>query len=297
VKMAERRQTPKDLLLVAGLVLFIDILVLVPALNGSFLRTYLGILLVLFLPGYALTGAIFPAKKDLEGIERAVISLGLSIAIVPIMGLVLNYTIWGIQEITLLTSLSIFILLMCAIAYHRRSLLPEEEAFEVPFKAFFLRMKTEIMKKPESKIDRVFAVILVLSTLASVVGLAHIIGNPKEREHFTEFYILGANKTADGYPADLILGKNGMVIVGIVNHEYRPVDYTMELRLENQSLPLPKDQKQISLAHNMSWIEPVTFTPPFKGNNMKLEFLLFNETEKQTPYRNLHIWINVTKET
>jgi uncharacterized membrane protein len=295
--MAERRQTSKDLLLVAGLVLFIDILVLVPALNGSFLRTYLGILLVLFLPGYALTGAIFPAKKDIEGIERAVISLGLSIAIVPIMGLVLNYTIWGIQEITLLTSLSIFILLMCAIAYHRRSLLPEEEAFEVPFKAFFLRMKTEIMKKPESKIDRVFAVILVLSTLASVVGLAHIIGNPKEREHFTEFYILGANKTADGYPADLVLGKNGMVIVGIVNHEYRPVDYTMELRLENQSLPLPKDQKQISLAHNMSWIEPVTFTPPFKGNNMKLEFLLFNETEKQTPYRNLHIWINVTKET
>jgi uncharacterized membrane protein len=295
--MAERRQIPKDLLLVAGLVLFIDILVLVPALNGSFLRTYLGILLVLFLPGYALTGAIFSAKKDLEGIERALISLGLSIAIVPIMGLVLNYTIWGIQEITLLTSLSIFILLMCAIAYHRRSLLPEEEAFEVPFKAFFLRMKTEILKKPESKIDRVFAVILVLSTLASVVGLAHIVGNPKEREHFTEFYILGANKTADGYPTDLVLGKNGMVIVGIVNHEYRPVDYTMELRLENQSLPLPKDQKQISLAHNMSWIEPVTFTPPFRGNNMKLEFLLFNETEKKTPYRNLHIWINVTKET
>ncbi len=295
--MAERRQIPKDLLIVAGLVLFIDILVLVPALNGSFLRTYLGILLVLFLPGYALTGAIFPAKKDIEGIERALISLGLSIAIVPIMGLVLNYTIWGIQEITLLTSLSIFILLMCAIAYHRRSLLPEEEAFEVPFKAFFLRMKTEILKKPESKIDRVFAVILVLSTLASVVGLAHIVGNPKEREHFTEFYILGANKTADGYPTDLVLGKNGMVIVGIVNHEYRPVDYTMELRLENQSLPLPKDQKQISLAHNMSWIEPVTFTPPFRGNNMKLEFLLFNETEKKTPYRNLHIWINVTKET
>jgi uncharacterized membrane protein len=295
--MAERRQTPKDLLLVAGLVLFIDILVLVPALNGSFLRTYLGILLVLFLPGYALTGAIFPAKKDIEGIERAVISLGLSIAIVPIMGLVLNYTIWGIQEITILTSLSVFILLMCAIAYHRRSLLPEEEAFEIPFKDFFLRMKLEITKKPESKIDRIFAVLLVLLIITSVVGLAHIIGNQKEREHFTEFYILGANKSADGYPTHLVLGKNETVIVGIVNHEYRPVDYTMEMRLENQSLRLSENQKQISIAHNMSWIEPVTFTPSFKGNNMKLEFLLFNETEKQTPYRNLHLWINVTKET
>jgi uncharacterized membrane protein len=295
--MAKRKQTPMDLLLVAVIVLFIDILVLVPVLNGNFLRTYLGILLVLFLPGYALTAAIFPAKKDLEGIERAVISLGLSIALVPTMGFVLNYTTWGIREITLLTGLSVFILLMCAIAYYRRNLLLEEEAFEVPFKAFFLQMKTELMKKPESKIDKIFAVILVLSTVASVVGLAHIIGNPKEREHFTEFYILGANKTADGYPTNLIFGKNATVIVGIVNHENRPVDYTMEMRLENQSLPLPEDQKQISLAHNMSWIEQVTFTPPFKGKNMKLEFLLFNETEKQTPYRNLHLWINVTKET
>jgi len=294
--MAKRKKTYMDLLIVAVIVLFIDILVLVPALNGYFLRTYLGVLLVLFLPGYALTAAIFPAKKDLEGIERAVISLGLSIALVPTMGLVLNYTTWGIREITLLTGLSVFILLMCAIAYYRRNLLLEE-AFEVPFKAFFLQMKAELMKKPESKIDKIFAVILVLSTVASVVGLAHIIGNPKDREHFTEFYILGANKTADGYPTNLIFGKNATVIVGIVNHENRPVDYTMEMRLENQSLPLPEDHKQINLVHNTSWIEQVTFTPPFKGKNMKLEFLLFNETEKRTPYRNLHLWINVTKET
>ena len=141
-KMAEKRQLPLDLLLVAGLVLLTDILVLVPVFSGSFLRTYLGILLVLFLPGYALTGAIFPAKNDLEGIERAVVSFGLSIAVVPIMGLGLNYTIWGIREIPILTVLSVFTLLMCAIAYYRRSLLPEAEAFEIPFKASFLNMKS-----------------------------------------------------------------------------------------------------------------------------------------------------------
>lgn len=295
IKMAGKRKFPLDLLLVAGLVLLTDIFVLVPVLSGSFLRTYLGIILVLFLPGYALTGAIFPARKDLEGIERAVVSLGLSIAVVPIMGLGLNYTTWGIREIPILTELSVFTLLMCAIAYYRRSLLPETETFEISFKASFLN-KSEILEKPESKVDRVLAVLLVFLVLASVGGLAYIIGTPKEGEHFTEFYILGLNRTAGDYPTEFIHGENGTVIVGIVNHEYRPVDYTMEIRLENQSLPLPKNQRKISLEHNMSWEEPVTFTPPLEGNNMKLEFLIFNETEKTVPYRDLHLWINVTKE-
>jgi uncharacterized membrane protein len=296
-KMASKRQLPLDLLIVAGLVLLTDIFVFVPVLSGSFLRTYLGILMVLLLPGYASTGAIFPAKNDLEGIERAMVSFGLSIAIVPTMGLALNYTVWGIREVPILTAISAFTLLMCAIAYYRRSLLPETEAFEIPFKAAFLNIKSEILKKPESTTDRILAVFLILSILASVVGLAYIIGNPKGGEHFTEFYILGSNKTADNYQTEFVQGEKGTVFVGIVNHEHRPVDYTMEMKIGNRSLSLPENEKHISLPQNMSWEEPVTFIPPVEGKNMKLEFLLFNDTEKTVPYRNLHLWINVTKET
>jgi uncharacterized membrane protein len=295
--MASKRQLPLDLLIVAGLVLLTDVLVLVPVFSGSFLRTYLGIFMVLFLPGYALTGAIFPAKKDLEEIERAMVSLGLSIAVVPTMGLALNYTVWGIREIPILIAISAFTLLMCAIAYYRRSLLPETEAFEIPFKAAFLDIKAEILKKPESTTERVLTVFLILSVLASVGSLAYIIGNPKEGEHFTEFYILGPNRTADNYQTEFIQGEKGTVFVGIINHEHRSVDYTMDVKLGNMSLPIPENQRQISLADNMSWEEPVTFTPPIEGKNMKLEFLLFNETEKTIPYRNLHLWINSTKET
>ena len=294
--MAGNRQLPLDLLLVAGFVFLTDILVLVPVLHGSFLRTVLGIILVLFLPGYALTGAVFPAKKDLNGIERVAISFGLSIAVVPIMGLGLNYTSWGIREIPVLTVLSVFTLLTCAVAYYRRRLLPEAEVYGVSLKAFFLSMKTDILEKPESKTDKIFALLLILSILASMGSLAYIIGNPKEGEHFTEFYILGADRTTENYPTEFVQGEKGTVSVGIVNHEYRPVEYTMEVRLENNSLPLPESQRQVSLEHNMSWEEPITFTPSLEGKNMKLEFLLFNETEKTVPYRNLHLWINVTEE-
>jgi len=94
-----------------------------------------------------------------------------------------------------------------------------------------------------------------------------------------------------------VQGEKGTVFVGIINHEHRFVDYTMDVKLGNRSLPLPENQKHISLANNMSWEEPVTFTPLIEGNDTKLEFLLFNETGKTIPYRNLHLWINVTKES
>lgn len=295
--MASNRKLPLDLLFIAGLVLLTDVLVLVPVFSGSLLRTYIGVFTVLFLPGYALTGALFPAKNDLEGIERAMVSLGLSITVVPTMGLILNYTVWGIREIPILTVISVFTLLMCLIAYYRRSLLPETEVFEVPFKTTFLDIKAEIIKKPESVIDKFLAVFLILLVLASVCSLVYIIVHPKEGEHFTEFYILGPNKTADNYQTEFKLGEKGTVFVGVINHEHRPMDYTLDVKLGNKSLPLSENQTRIRLEDNMSWEKPVTFTPTVVGNYTKLEFLLFNDTEKKIPYRNLHLWVNVTKET
>ncbi|KKG14547.1 hypothetical protein EO98_06335 [Methanosarcina sp. 2.H.T.1A.6] len=298
--MAGNRQSPLDLLLVAGLVILTDIFILVPALSGSFLRTIFGLLLVLFLPGYALIGALLPAKKDIDGIERALLSLGLSIAVVPLMGLGMNYTDWGIREVPVLTGLSIFTIFMCGAAYYRRRQLPEAEAFEVPVKASISALKTDLLGETRgenrSGADRAISMLLVISILASLGSLAYVIGNPREGEAFTEFYILGPDRIAENYPTNYTLGDSGTVVVGITNHEYRTVDYTMEIRLENRSLPLPENQKYVNLDRDVSWKEPVTFTPPFEGKNMKLEFLLFNETEKSVPYRNVHLWINVTKE-
>lgn len=294
--MAGNRQPPLDLLLTAALVILTDIFVLVPLLSGSFLRTIFGLLLVLFLPGYALTAALLPAKKDLEGIERALLSSGLSIAISPLMGLGMNYTTWGIREIPVLIGLSVFTLLICGVAYYRRVKLPETEAFGVTVENSISVLKAEFLEEPGSGADKALAALLAISILVSIGSLAYVIGNPRGEEAFTEFYILGPDRVAEGYPTEYVPGSSGTVIVGITNHEHRTVDYTMEIRLKNNSLPLPEDQKYIRLDHNESWEAPVTFTPSIEGKNMKLEFLLFNETEKNVPYRNTHLWINVTKE-
>ena len=287
------KKVPSDLLIVIGLVLLTDIFVFTPGLNVTFVREILGLPLVLFLPGYSFIAALFPAKSDLDGIERTALSFGLSIAVVPLIGLGLNYTPWGIRLLPILICLSVFTFIMCGLAYLRRAKLSETDAFVVPFRKMAVSLRAQTLEKSGSRVDRVLTVVLVLSILISVATLFYVIVTPKEGEHFTEFYLLGPGGKAENYTTKFLPGENGTVIVGVVNHEYRPVNYTIELRLENRSLPLPENRKHISLANNETWEEPVTFTPPFEGQNLKLEFLLFNETSGNVPYRDLHLWIDV----
>ena len=70
-------------------------------------RYALGALFVLYLPGAALIELLYPKKSDLSQLERLALSLGLSLALVPLVGLVLNYTPWGIRLEPILASVSL----------------------------------------------------------------------------------------------------------------------------------------------------------------------------------------------
>lgn len=294
--MAGNQKFPSDLLLVAGLVILMDIFVLIPVLSGSIIRTALGLPLILFLPGYALIAMFFPEKSGLEGMERIALSVAMSVSVVPLIGLALSYTPWGIKEIPLIISVSIFTLIVLATACVKRNYLPADRKFEVSFRALVLTLLSGIMGEPESKTEKNLRIILALSFLILIGTGAYVILVPQDREQFTEFYILGTNETANDYKTDYIQGESGTYFIGITNNEYRTMDYTMEVKLENKSLPLPENLQHIRLAHNKTLVEPLEITPSVEGENMKLEFLLFNETEKNIPYKDLRLWINIGEE-
>ena len=90
------------------------------AFPPAYLRNVLGIIFILWLPGYALIKALFPqnlpsaktlthspdtSEKELDTIERIALSIGMSMALVPIVGLLLNYTPWGITLTPIVLSL------------------------------------------------------------------------------------------------------------------------------------------------------------------------------------------------
>ena len=279
-----------DLKIITVLTILTLIFVLVPPLNESFIRTILGLAMVLFLPGYALIAALFIEKDDLDGIERIALSFGLSIAVVPLLGLGLNFTPFGIRLLPILITLILFTLIMVFITYIRRENLPADRQFEVPFNEMYTSLKFELFTKSESKVDQILTIVLVLSIIASVSMLAYVIVTPKQGEKFTEFYILGPEGMADNYPTDLLLKEQGHLIVGVVNHEYVNVDYTMKMIMGDESLK----EMQISIEHNETWEQDVYFTPPYTGNDLKLNFFLYKNNNFTEPYRSLHLWLNVS---
>ena len=83
-----------------------------------YVRYITGSVFVLYLPGYSLIKALFN-KKELDDIERFALSVGLSLALVPLVGLLLNYTPWGIRTIPVTLSLLVLTLVFSSAALVR----------------------------------------------------------------------------------------------------------------------------------------------------------------------------------
>jgi hypothetical protein len=98
-------------------------------------RYVLGAIFVLWLPGYALIKALFPENKtivekqnSLDTVERSALSIGLSLALVPIVGLLLNYSPWGIRLAPITLSLLALTLILATVALVREHNLQVSQA-------------------------------------------------------------------------------------------------------------------------------------------------------------------------
>jgi uncharacterized membrane protein len=284
-----------DLKLIVGFVIVTLAFIYVPVINETVVRSALGLVMVLFVPGYALIAALFPGKKDIDGIERAALSFGLSIAVSPLIGLGLNYTPWGIRLDPIVVCLTIFTLACALVANKRRHELPEGERFSIDFAGVYRQARGEVFAEDKTQLDKILTVVLIISILLSVATLAYVIVVPKHGETFTEFYILGPDGKADQYPTKYTLGDQKPVIVGVVNHEYRNVTYDLVVALNDSVTVSQLYSGQLMLEDNQTWEERLDLKPDRAGTNMKLEFLLFADGNMTAPYRECHLWVNVAE--
>jgi uncharacterized membrane protein len=152
-----------------------------------------------------------------------------------------------------------------------------------------------ILSRPErepghSRLYQTIGIIFLLFIVIATSATVYVITAPAEGEHFTEFYVLDENGSAGNYPERFAAGDSQTVIIGIGNHEYRHVTYTVETWLCNQTFDPDTNTSTISdatlldrwivaLPHNETVEQPYTFAANSTGYN-RLEFLLF---DRQVP--------------
>lgn len=270
-----------------AIVIFSVVLVPMVGFSSGALRIALGLVFLLFSPGYTLIAALFPRKSAIGGIERIALSFGLSIAVVPLIGLALNYTSWGIRLYPILISVLAFIVLMVMVAWYRRTKLSPQDRFQLR-----ITEKLPSLKKSwfnQGKLDRALNILLVVAILGALGTLGFVVTNPKVGEKFTEFYILGADGKADNYPKEIILGNSAEVTVGIINREQEPIAYTVWVTIEGEDASA---LGPLNLLNDEKWETSVTLTPTTAGQSQKVEFKLYKAGLDEV-YLSLHLWVDI----
>lgn len=269
--------------LVIIIVLTVSLIPLVIYTEGT-VRIVIALPFLLFFPGYTLIAALFIKKATIGSIERMALSFGLSIAVVPLIGLILNY-VWEISLYPVLTSITGFIFIMCTVIYLRRRQLLPEQCFrpDITFKMPEWRGMTWL--------DRSLSVILTLSIIAAIGTLVYVLAAPKVGERFTEFYILGPGGMAQDYPNELTVGEEVELIIGIINHESVNTSYQVRIAIDGEQI---EETRPVTLTNEQKWEESVTFTLTKTGDEQKVEFLLYRNNESES-YLSTHLWINVVE--
>ena len=360
------RNLPADLAAVLAVVVLTNLAVFLPVVNDSPVRVVVGLVFVLFVPGYAFIGALFPeageppttgagtggpdaaesasagddeesaadaeagafdtnangngdglGDRGIDGIERTALSFGLSIAVVPLIGLALNFTPFGIRLVPILVTISLFTVLASVLAALRRWELPASERFRVPYREWYANGRSEVTD-PDSTLDAALNVALVVAILLATTSVVYAVAVPQQGEQFTEFYVLTEGEDGDlvaaDYPETLSPNASAPIHVGVENNEYEPVEYTVVVQLQavdiedNQSTVTDRarlDRYSVTVAHNESEIRerPLELDAgtarEFAGEDRRVKFLLYRGEPPADPtaegaYRDLHLWVQVS---
>lgn len=334
------RRLPADLAAVIFLTILTLGAVFIPIINETPLRIVFGLLFVLFLPGYAFIAALFPESgsaptttdsgetpseessglapsvnrdRGIDGIERVALSFGLSIAIVPLIGLVLNFTPWGIRLVPIALSVSGVTIGAAVIGAVRRWELPEDEQFQVPYRTWISDAREELFE-PDSRTDAVLNVVLAVSVILAVASVTYAVAVPPQGEQFSEFYLLTEDDdgelVADGYPENFVINEGQPVTVGIGNNEHETVDYSVVVQLQTVEIAgnetIVQERQQIdafdvTIDHNETHHEERLIVPDRPGEDLRVQYLLFRgeapaEPSGENAYRTTHLWIDVAEE-
>ncbi|ELZ10606.1 hypothetical protein C478_14172 [Natrinema thermotolerans DSM 11552] len=296
-------------------------------------RIVLTIPLVLFLPGYALVSALFPDEPNdeyqsfddektglgnpllvsggLEAIERTILSVVFSVALVPAIVLFATVTPRGVALKPILLGLSILTVVLALLAIVSRYRCPADRRF-VPsitsVSPFFDRGRPSPYERT-SRRPYNLAIVIGLVLLLASGGFA--LANPPQHDGFTEFSVETENVTGETdtmYESTYTAGERQELQATITNREHEERTYTTVALLQRVSYEenattvresTEVDRRTATVAAGDSHGQTLAITPSMRGDDLRVTLLLYvgeppAEPTTENAYRAIHLPIEVT---
>lgn len=230
-------------------------LVVASDLQMTPLRILLAGPLVLLLPGYAAVSLLFPesaagrnvpATRRLGLLERVLLGVVVSVAVVPLAAFGLNFTPVGVAVRPLLAVVVAVTVVATLGAAVRRLRVPAEYRFAPPpvavgeFGRYFRvqprSLQSRLPFEPQSTGQLLLNGVLVASLLVFVASVGYAAVSPPPGDRFTELYLLTENDegelVADDYPDTLEEAAGEPIHVAVSNQEGVPTDYTVVVQVQ-----------------------------------------------------------------
>ena len=232
--------------------------------HSVLIGTLLALPLIFVLPGYTLTEVLFH-QKLLNGTHRLALTLGISMALAVLSGLILNVLPIGLQALSWAVSLGLLTTVFSLfVVYLRR---------RVQLKgAPLLRLRFNITAY----------LLLALATAIAILSVLYAVIGVEQQPHpgFTQLWILPATLT----------GNSCAVRLGVRNFEGTTVTYRITLTMNGQQLTT---WQSVVLESEQTWNQVVSI-PPGTVHNMYVEVRLYRLDQPQTVYRNVHLTLYYT---
>lgn len=253
-----------DLFLVAGLTI-VALVVILLAVENVFIRTIVGLPLVLALPGYALTAVIFP-QDQFDAPSRLLFSLGLSLAVAIAGGLVLHFLPGGLNSLNWVILLSTVTLGSVLAASARRMGDAWLERGEWNF--------------PQLSISQGVLLAVALLVAALAVGLAR---QPAPLQGLTGYSTLwiAPEDTRDEFDAA------NEIHIGLQNLEFSEQQYRIELVAGGSVL---YEWNAITLSPGEVWETTLNRGVFAEAGWRPLEAHLYRTQDADSVYRQVRLW-------
>lgn len=283
--------------------------------------------LVLFAPGYGVVSVAYPGRRAgrrrnyllnssddttsitrLTGAERLFLSFGMSIALLPIVGVAAAATVGGISPGVVLISLSGLTLLSVGVAGIRRFRLPPEERFRTHLWPNVRRFRSWLVRPSPG--ETAVNLLLVTGLLLAVGTLGFGLLVPSEGESFTTATLVteqGGEYVAAEYPTEFTAGEPQSLTLTLESNERSETTYTVITAVErvdrtDGSISILErselDRSTVQLRPGETHRMEQDVAPDLVGESLRLSYYVYRGEPAATPsdssaYRDLHLWIDV----